>query len=118
MIAYTMCADVGFFLHKPDSPNPSMSMPNKVFEYMAAGIGMIISPVEGVKKLVEGSNAGISVPGVTPEELSRVIRRLIESPELVSELKMNSRAAFEKNSWGVEKPKVLELYTNIFSNGR
>ncbi len=114
LISYTRAADIGFFLHKPDSPNPAMSMPNKLFEYISAGIGVIVSPVEGVSRLVNEFGIGVVLNKVSVDDISNAIVNLTISRDEVVRFKENSKSASLHLNWDTEKSKIEELYKSLF----
>jgi len=91
--------------------------PNKIFEYMAAGIPVIASNLPYAEKILLPARSGICVNPESSEEIANAIRFLIENPVMVKEMGENGRRAFEeKYNWQIEEKKLIQLYHNIFNN--
>lgn len=95
-------------------PNRKGSQPNKLFEYMAAGLPVICSDEPLWVEEIESVNAGICV---NPEDVSAIreaIVKLLNDRELAQEMGRNGRRAVEtKYSWTAEAEKLSKFYTEI-----
>jgi len=103
----------GLVLFHPE-PNHVNAQPNKMFEYMSAGIPVIASNFPLWKEIVEGTECGICVDPLNPKEIADAIRWIIEHPVEASRMGENGRKAVEERyNWGIEEKKLLELYNKI-----
>ncbi len=103
-------ADVGIICFMPE-PNHIKAMPNKLFEYMAAGLPVIASNFPLWKEIVECNKCGICVDPLEPMEIAKAIKYLMEHPRVRKEMGENGRAAvLEKLNWEKETEKLLALY--------
>jgi glycosyltransferase involved in cell wall biosynthesis len=71
------CAGIVTFL---PVPNHVDSQPNKMFEYMSAGIPIITSNFPLWKEIVEGSQCGICVDPLNPKLIGEAIQYIIDNP--------------------------------------
>ena len=115
MMRYTKVADVGISIDKDTNLNYYYSLPNKLFEYISAGIAVIASALPEVKKMVEENRCGIILNTITPEEISRGIMRLRDDRQLLNDLKQNARIASEKFNWENESKKLYSFYEDIIA---
>ena len=113
LIRYTKAADVGLSLDKDTNINYRFSLPNKLFDYITAGIPVIASNLPEVSKIVNKNNCGIIIPAVSPDEIVRAIKTLKENPGLLSEFKKNIVIASESINWDNESIKVKSFYSSI-----
>lgn len=98
-------------------PDHTYSQPNKMFEYMSAGIPVIASNFPLWKEIVEGNNCGICVNPLKPKEIADAIQWIIDHPEDAKRMGENGRRAVkEKYNWEYEGIKLLKVYENLFSN--
>jgi len=95
-------------------PNHIEARPNKLFEYMSAGISVIASNFQLWKEIVEGNNCGICVDPLNPEEIANAIKYIFENPEEAKKMGQNGRKAVElKYNWENEAKKLIEVYNKI-----
>ena len=78
MMARTRLADAGLTLDKDTNINYRFSLPNKVFDYMAAGIPVVASPVVEVAAIVNQYNAGEVIDAVTPQAIAAGVKKVLE----------------------------------------
>ncbi len=92
-------------------PNHINAQPNKMFEYMSAGLPVIASHFPLWKEIVEGNKCGICVDPLSPEEISEAINWILDHPAEAAEMGKRGRAAvLDKYSWEREEQKLLKLY--------
>lgn len=90
------------------------AQPNKLFEYMSAGLPIIGSNFPLWKEMIEGNSCGICVDPGSVEEITAAIDKLLNNPDLVTEYGNNGvRLVREKYNWEIEKRKLLALYQRI-----
>ena len=103
----------GMVLFHPE-PNHIDAQPNKMFEYMSAGIPVIASNFPLWKEIVEGAECGICVSPLDPEEIAGAIRWIIEHPAEAEQMGKNGRRAVEERyNWGIEEKKLIGFYSGL-----
>jgi glycosyltransferase involved in cell wall biosynthesis len=113
LMKYTRSADAGLSLDKDSNLNYKFSLPNKLFDYISAGIPVIASHLTEISGILSEFNCGIVIPEVTPEEISKAIIALRDNRALLSDLKRNATTASESLNWETESIKVKKLYQLI-----
>ena len=89
-------------------------LPTKLFEYMAAGLPVIVSNFPLCQEFVEGNNCGLTVDPLKPREIARAIEYLIEHPDEARKMGENGRkAVLEKYNWETERTKLLAVYDDL-----
>jgi glycosyltransferase involved in cell wall biosynthesis len=116
LMRYTRSADAGLSLDKNSNLNYNYSLPNKIFEYISAGIPVIATDLCEVAGIINGYNCGILISDSTPEEISKAIIKLRDNRDLLSELKRNAAIASETVNWENESKKVEELYRSVLNS--
>ncbi len=97
-------------------PNHVEAQPNKMFEYMSAGIPLITSNFKLWKEIIETYNCGICVNPENESEISEAINKILSDDSLAEEMGKNGRnAVINKFNWEVEKNKLLEIYSKLIN---
>ena len=90
------------------------ALPVKMFEYMSAGIPVIASKFPLWKEIIEGSECGICVDPLDPEEITEAIRWIIEHPAKAIRMGENGRKAVKaRYNWEHEAKKLLMFYSRM-----
>lgn len=90
----------------------------KIFEYMAAGIPVIVSRFPLWREVVEGNNCGLCVDPLRVEEIAEAIRWMLDHPAEAERLGANGRrAAVEKYDWRTEGAKLMATYDRLLGRG-
>ena len=107
-------SDAGFVCCLP-VPNSMNSLPNKMFEYMSAGLPVIASNFPMWKKILEGPlPCGVCVDPESPEEIAKGIQYLRDNPEQAKRFGENGRKAVEEiYNWEKEAVKLVALYKEV-----
>lgn len=93
------------------TPNHVRAEPNKLFEYMAAGLPVIASDFPYWKELVNSIGAGITVAPDSPQEIADAILWLLAHSSEAEEMGKNgAKAVMDAFNWNCEKRKLLDLY--------
>jgi glycosyltransferase involved in cell wall biosynthesis len=97
-------------------PNHIDAQPNKMFEYMSAGIPVIASDFPLWREIVEGNDCGLLVDPLNPADISKAIDTLVMNYALAQRMGENGRRAVdEKYNWQIEERKLLEFYARLLT---
>ncbi len=112
LLAHTRQADAGTTLLEANCENHRLALPNKVFEYVAAGVPVVSNDLPELRALIERHGIGWTAPSGDPEALARAIAQAIRDrrdPEMTSRLEQAALAL----SWSRERRKLIDLYLSI-----
>lgn len=99
------------------APNHIDAQPNKMFEYMSAGVPVIASNFPQWKNIIEGNRCGLCVDPLDPTAIAQAIDYLIQHPQEAERMGRNGqRAVREKYNWTNEEAKLLHLYESLTRN--
>ena len=116
LIRFTAAADAGLSLDKSTNINYLCSLPNKLFDYLSAGIPVIATNLPELSNIINKYHCGILITAAYPDEISKAICALRDSNKLLSELKQNSVIASKSMNWELESLKVECLYRSIIND--
>lgn len=113
LLRYTAVFDVGTALFQPLNPNQIARVPNKLFDYMALAVPMIVSDFPNMRGVVvEESDCGNAVDPMNIDEIAKTIMHYYEHPEEAKEKGKNGRAKFvQLYSWDVQKKKLIDSHS-------
>ena len=113
MMRYTKSADAGLSLDKDTNLNYHFSLPNKLFDYISAGIPVLASDLPEVNKIINDHGCGLIIPSVTSGEIIKTILKLRDDRILLNNLRLNAVSASESLNWDHESKVVKEFYQKI-----
>lgn len=90
------------------------AQPNKLFEYMAAGIPVIASDFPLWRELIEQYDCGYLVDPESPESIAAAIKAIQDNPDLAKTKGMNGKRAIQSElNWEVESKRLIDLYQGL-----
>lgn len=97
-------------------PNHIDAQPNKMFEYMSAGVPVIASHFSLWREIIEGYQCGLCVDPLNPQSIAEAIDYLISHPEQAREMGENGQRAVKQHyNWSNEEKKLLEFYGSVIT---
>ncbi len=115
LMRYTKSADAGMCLEKDTNLNYRYSLPNKLFDYISAGIPVIASDMPETGRIISEYRCGMTITCVTSENISTALTDLKNNKMLMGEMKANAVIASESINWETESKKVTGLYGSILN---
>lgn len=111
--AYTCSADLGLCLIKGTGKSFYYSMPNKLFEYLMAGLPVLASDFPEMRAVVEDTKAGeVADPQDVPGIRARLGVLLRDGARRRS-YGQAALAAARRYNWEQEAPKLIDLYSTL-----
>lgn len=109
---YTKKSDVGMVLEEPLGKSFEFSLPNKLFDYIHAGLPIVSGRLPEITKVVEEYKVGIVAESYVPKDIAKAVRELIENKELRERIKENQQKAKLTLCWEREQEKLNEYFIN------
>ncbi len=106
---YTMCADIGLAIDKDTNINYRYSLPNKLFDYLHAGIPVLTSGLPELDKILDHYDAGYKIRNHDPQQIADVIKNIFNSYDEYKVKKFNASQAGKKLRWENEEKKLINI---------
>jgi glycosyltransferase involved in cell wall biosynthesis len=108
VLRYTASAHVGISYINNNSLNDYLCLPNKFFEYIMAGIPVIVNNVPEMRRVVTENSIGLVLPELTTRSLKEALKT-IESWD-VNMLKANLNRVAKLCAWENQSRAMIEAY--------
>lgn len=112
MMQYTQLADLGLTLDKDTNINYRYSLPNKVFDYIQAGIPVLASNLVEVANVVKSYDVGDIVESHDPLVIAKKMTEMLDVGKKAM-WKVNLKVAAEELCWEKESLKLKEIYLGL-----
>ena len=113
LASYTCQADIGISLEENLGLSYYYALPNKLFDYIQAGIPVLVSNFPEMGNLVKKYNIGKATLVTQPEELSIILETMLNDKVKLKLWKENTKKAAAELCWDNEEKKLLDFYTNL-----
>lgn len=112
LMQYTMNADLGLTLDKPIHLNYKYSLPNKLFDYIHAGIPVLASDLPELNRIITKYKVGFLIEKTTPEQIASKVKEVMNSQSLIDAKAACTLAKNELN-WQHEEKVLKEIFSQI-----
>ncbi len=108
LVHFTAHADLGISIDKNTNLNYQLSLPNKIFDYLQAGVPLLTSRLPEIEKIVTQYQIGDFITSHDPESIAEKIHELFSSDKLET-YKKNTQSAQGDLQWDKEKEKLKSV---------
>jgi glycosyltransferase involved in cell wall biosynthesis len=112
LLSYTTQADVGVSLLQDSCENHRLALPNKLFEYLAAGLPVVVSDLPEMRRLVIERQVGWVTDSGDPADIARVLAEATGARGDES-LENRVRVAAAELNWSQERARLTDLYARL-----
>lgn len=103
--------DVGIVATRPLTQNDRLAAPNKLFEYMMAGLAVVVPDASGSAEIVRRENVGTTFAAGSTSALGSTLNALAAEPERVAAWKARARAAARgRLNAEAQRPVLMEAW--------
>jgi glycogen(starch) synthase len=103
--------DVGLVINRPVTPNDEHVLPNKLFEYLMAGLAVVVPRLPGMTPIVEGEKLGVTFEPSRPDFLAEALDRLAaDGSELTAMRSRARRAALEQYNADTQAQALVAVW--------
>ncbi len=113
LLYYTASADVGLCVIRGQSLSYRWSLPNKLFEYMMAGIPVVASDYEEMGRVVKEEGVGTVCDPDDPESIAAAVAAIVDDPAAEARFRAATRTAITRYNWTVEGQVLRGIYDRL-----
>jgi len=119
LLNWTASADIGLVVYSPSyghtlTPNIQMCLPNKLFEYLMAGLPILASSLDAVADIIRTYNVGCTVHSLEPKDIGQAISEMLANPDALACMRGNALAATQQDlCWENESRRLIDFYQDI-----
>jgi glycosyltransferase involved in cell wall biosynthesis len=120
LLQWTASADIGMTISSPSSFNMRLCFPNKLSEYLMAGLPVLSAPMVAVKELIIQYDVGFVVSSLSPAEVANGINALLKDPVRLARMRENALQVAQELCWEKESMLLIEAYKGVVAklNGK
>jgi len=115
LLDWTASADIGLTIFQPDYTHSiRFCLPNKLFEYLMAGLPVLTSPLDAIAEFIKTYNVGQIVSSLAPADVATAINTMLADRIALARMSRNALEAAENElCWEKESPQLTGLYQKI-----
>jgi len=112
---HTQVCDLGLAIDKNTNINYLYSLPNKLFDYLHAGIPVLCSGLPEIRKIVEEYQVGYQIQNHNPRHIAQTIITIFSDMDVYRLKRGNTLHASRELNWESEEKNLLNII-RPFSN--
>lgn len=110
LAGYTANADIGLTIDKDTNINYRYSLPNKLFDYIYAGVPVLASSLVELKNIIQQYEVGEFIKNHDPHHIAETINNMLGDNSRMEKYKLNTRKASSELNWDKEKNTLIEIF--------
>ena len=103
-------AHIGLVSYLPIGRNNELAAPNKLFEYLHAGLAVAGSDLPDIRRIVEEHSIGELFDASSPDSIAQALSRMVP---LIDQLRSAAAAVRSNYSWETAEKVLLEAYSSL-----
>lgn len=106
---YTKQADLGLSLEEDKGLNYRFALPNKLFDYIHAGIPVLVADLPEMSALVKQYKVGAVVDEYEAKCLAQTINQMLTDKSMINQWKVNTVKAAQELNWENEEQIIIKM---------
>ena len=113
LLAYCASADVGVIPYQAVDLNNYYTSPNKLFDFIQAGLPMVASDLPYLRKVIVSDGLGVVAKLDSPEAYALAINGLLLRPAETERVRANLLRVAPQYTWEAQGRKLVEAYSRL-----
>jgi glycosyltransferase involved in cell wall biosynthesis len=113
LVSEAAAFDIGLFALPGHSRHNEFALPNKIFEYIMAGLCLCAAALPEIAAVIERYRVGVTIPELDPRAIARTVNALDRAR--IDLCKQNSLAAARELCWEREAGPLVVRYATLLS---
>lgn len=113
LLPYCASADVGLIPYQAVDLNNYYSSPNKLFDYIQAGLPIVASDFPFLRKVIATDSLGVVADLTTPQSYAGAINRVLALPDGGAEIRANMRRVAPRYTWHAQAQALVRAYEKL-----
>ena len=109
MMQFTRASDLGLTFDKDTNINYRFSLPNKIFDYIHAGIPVLASRLPEVERIITTYDIGTFIDNHNPEHIAGKLRQVLSDSHTLARWENNLHLAARELNWETESKKFPDI---------
>lgn len=114
LMGYTRRAVLGLAIDKVTNLNYRFALPNKLFDYIHAGIPVVHADGEEIAAIVHQFDIGCAISSHQPEAIAQTLMDAYGNTERYNRWQKNLKVAAESLTWASEKKVLEKMIRDVF----
>ena len=106
LLHLTKECDIGWAVIKKRGISNQLALPNKIFEYIMAGLPIITSNLKNIKPIIEKYQIGEIITNQTIQECDAIIQQIYKNK---TQYRINLKVAATQFNWNIQHQNFMEI---------
>ncbi|MFQ5568681.1 MAG: glycosyltransferase family 4 protein [Rhodothermales bacterium] len=118
LLPITASADIGITLLEDTCLNHRFALPNKLFEYVMAGLPVLASDLPEIRGVVDTFGVGCLVDPADRTGLVKTLQRMVDDREARARWSAQTRQVFETFNWSTASQRLTRTYQDLLTRSQ
>ena len=113
LLRLTASADLGVHVPEPITESIRLALPNKLFEYLMAGLPVVVANIPEMRRVVEQFDVGLVVDPYDRDGLAAALRQALDDEAARQRWRANAPQVFETFRPERDKERFQDVYRRL-----
>jgi glycosyltransferase involved in cell wall biosynthesis len=106
-------AQLGFTVDKPNNINHIYGLPNKIFDYLHAGVPVLSTRLIELEKIIDTYQVGTFLENNEPTHIAAKVEEIFRNPSLLETWRLNTQKVRREINWEKEQETLLQIFDRV-----